>query len=214
MGKRKTFDLSVYVIIDPEICGDEKVEKVVQAAIEGGATFLQLRNKSDCEAVVEDQARRIVGVLADGDVTFVIDDYVELAAVPGVDGVHVGQEDMGFGEARKIIGEDKILGLTAFTPGHYEALDPTIVDYAGTGPVFSTLTKPDKAVLGVGGFADLVKKAPVPVVGIGGIIPDNAGAVIKAGAQGIAVIRAVVGADDPKEATQNFVNAVKEARNT
>ena len=83
----------------------------------------------------------------------------------------LGQEDMDFRIAREIIGEDKVLGLTAFTLEHYEEIDPALVDYVGTGPVFSTLTKPDKRVLGVDGFAKLVAKAPVPVVGIGGITP-------------------------------------------
>lgn len=212
MSKRNNFDLSVYVVIDPEICGDECLESVVRAAVRGGATFLQLRNKSGSEKEVENQARRIMDVLADSNVVFVLNDYVALAARLDVDGVHVGQEDMDFRAARRMIGEDKVLGLTAFTREHYRVVDSGVVDYVGTGPVFSTLTKPDKTVLGVDGFAALVQCAPVPVVGIGGITPDHAGAVIKAGAQGVAMIRAVVGADDPEEATREFVTAVEEAR--
>ncbi len=215
MASRRHFDLSVYVIIDPSICGDERVIEVARAALEGGATFLQLRNKHDPDNVVEKQARGIAEVLAASsfsNVGFVIDDRVELAVIPGVDGVHIGQDDMGFKEARKLIGEDKILGLTAFTMEHYKKVDPDMVDYVGTGPVFPTMTKPDKAVLGVDGLAKLVKLAPVPVVGIGGVTPNNAGEVIKAGAQGVAMIRAVVGVDDPKAATREFVNAVMEAR--
>ena len=212
MGKRKDFDLSVYVVLDPEICGDERLESVALAAVEGGATFLQLRNKVAPEEVVEEQALRIMEVLADFYVSFVIDDHVDLAARLDADGVHVGQEDMDYRAAREIIGEGKILGLTAFTPEHYEEIDPALVDYVGTGPVFSTLTKPDKRVLGVDGFAKLVAKAPVPVVGIGGITPENAGAVIKAGADGVAMIRAVVGAENPGLAAMEFVQAVEEAR--
>ncbi len=221
----RKFDLSVYVIIDPAVCGEDRVEEVTIAALEGGATFLQLRNKHDPDDVVERQAQRIIRVLA-GDpsysscssyssysnVRFVIDDRVQLAARLGVDGVHIGQDDMDYRRARGLIGEDKILGLTAFTREHYADIDRNKVDYVGTGAVFPTLTKPDKKVLGIAGFADLVKSAPVPVVGIGGITPDNAGDVIKAGAHGVAMIRAVVAADDPKAETQNFVNAVKGAR--
>lgn len=208
----KSFDLSVYVIIDPEICGDDKLEFVALAALRGGATFLQLRNKKDTQLVVEKQARRIMEVVEGFDAVFVLDDYVELATRLGADGVHVGQDDMNYRRARAIIGEDKILGLTAFTRAHYDDIDPGIVDYVGTGPVFSTLTKPDKKVLGVGGFADLVKHACVPVVGIGGISPDNAGEVIKAGAHGVAMIRSVVGALDVQGAARAFVDAVKGAR--
>lgn len=215
MSQRKRFDLSVYVIIDPAVCGDDRLEVVTKAALDGGATFLQLRNKHDPENVIEDQVRRIMDVLAKpsySDVTFVIDDYAEIAAKLGVDGVHVGQDDMDYREARKLIGDDKILGLTAFSIQHYEEIDTDTVDYVGTGPVYPTLTKPDKQVLGVDGFAELVKHAPVPVVGIGGVTPKNTGNIIKAGAQGVAMIGAVVGADDPKAVTKDFVRVVKEAR--
>ncbi|MCK5374157.1 MAG: thiamine phosphate synthase [Alphaproteobacteria bacterium] len=213
---RKNFDLSVYVIIDPSVCAGRSVEDITYAVLEGGATFLQLRNKIDPLAVVEYQAQQIANILANSysysDVAFVLDDYVELAVALDLDGVHVGQEDMAAQEARALIGEDKILGLTAFTPEHYAKVDPKIVDYIGTGPVYPTLTKPEKDVLGIEGFKNLVRTAPVPVVGIGGVTPDNAAAVIRAGAHGVSMIRAVVGADDPKKATQDFVNIVKDAR--
>jgi len=215
MSKRDRFDLSVYVIIDPAICGDAHIDEVTRAALDGGATFLQLRNKVDTEDIIEKQARRIMGILTDpayANISFVIDDYVELAVKLDADGVHVGQGDMDFKAARDLIGEDKILGLTAFTHEHYEALDPGVVDYVGTGPIFPTLTKPDKAVLGIEAFTNFVKNPPVPVVGIGGITPKNAGEVIKAGAHGVAMIRAVVGDVDPKAATQDFSTVVKEAR--
>jgi thiamine-phosphate pyrophosphorylase len=215
MGNRAQFDLSVYVIIDPSICGDEQVSEVTRAVLDGGATFVQLRNKKDFDDVVEKQAHRIMDILADSaysNVTFVIDDRTELAARLNVDGVHIGQDDIDYKQARKLIGEDKILGLTAFTYEHYAAVDTSQVDYLGTGPVFPTLTKPDKAVLGLDGFASLAKKAPILVVGLGGITPENAGAVIKAGADGVAMIRAVVGVEDPKKATQEFTRVVKEAR--
>ncbi len=216
MGNRRQFDLSVYVIIDPLVCGDERVAEVTKAVLDGGATFLQLRNKLDPDDVVEGQVQRIIDVLASdpvySNVRFVIDDRVELASRLNVDGVHIGQDDMDYKEARDLIGADKILGLTAFSLDHYEAIDPAIVDYVGTGPVFPTQTKPDKVVLGIDEFANLVKQAPVPVVGIGGVEPENAGNIIKAGANGVAMISAVVGAQDPKAATQNFLTAVKEAR--
>lgn len=212
MDKRKSFDLSVYVIIDPEICGGDGLETLVSSVTQGGATFLQLRNKKDSELVIEKQARRIMEVLGDSDVTFVLDDYVDLAAKLGMDGVHIGQEDMDYRRARELIGENKVLGLTAFTRRHYEEIDPQVVDYVGTGPVFSTLTKPDKTVLGIDGFSELVRYAPVPVVGIGGITPENSGDVIRAGASGVAMIRSVVGSDDPKGEVMKFVNAVKGAR--
>ena len=209
---RKNFDLSIYFIADSSVCAGRPVEDVVAAAVKGGATMVQLRNKICTRDIVANEARRVQGVLADSDVPFIINDHVELAAEIGADGVHIGQEDMSAKEARNIIGTDTILGLTAFTRTHYDAFDHEIIDYVGTGPFHATLTKPDKPVLGADGFAQLAKSSPVPVVGIGGITPDNAGDVIAAGAQGVAMMRAVSEAADPEIAARYFVKAVEGAR--
>lgn len=209
---RKNFDLSIYFIADSSVCAGRAVEDVVTAAVKGGATMVQLRNKMCTRDIVADEARRVQRVLADSDVAFIINDHVELAVEIGADGVHIGQEDMSVKEARSIIGTDAILGLTAFTRTHYDALDPDMIDYVGTGPFYATLTKPDKPVLGADGFAQLVKSSSVPVVGIGGITSDNAGDVITAGAQGVAMMRAVSEANDPQAAARHFVKAVEGAR--
>jgi len=212
MKKRDNFDVSVYVVIDPSVCGGRAVEEVAAMALCGGASMIQLRNKVDSLAIVKDQAHAIQSILADSSVAFIINDHVELAAEINADGVHIGQGDMDAIEARKVIGNNKILGLTAFTKDHYSSVSPDIVDYFGTGPVYPTLTKPDKAVLGIDGFAKLAKDSPVPVVGIGGITPKNAGAVIKAGASGVAMMRSVSEAENPEQAVSDFVTSVKEAR--
>lgn len=212
MSARPKFDLSVYVIIDPATCNNRQVEDVARQACAGGATMMQLRNKSDDLNVVEQQATAIQRVLDGSDISFILNDHVELAAKINADGVHIGQEDMSAREARAMIGADKILGLTAFAEEHYAAIDKSIVDYVGTGPFYPTLTKPDKAVLGAEKFKDLITKAPLPVVGIGGITPQNAPAVIDAGADGVAMMRAVTAAEDIKQATRDFVHAVERAR--
>lgn len=209
---RKNFDLSIYFIADSSVCAGRLVEDVVAAAVKGGATMVQLRNKMCTRDIVADEARRVQNVLADSGVAFIINDHVELAAEIGADGVHIGQEDMSAEEARRIIGVDMILGLTAFTHTHYDVLDPEIIDYVGTGPFYTTLTKPDKPVLGADGFAQLAKNSPVPVVGIGGITPENTCDVIAAGAQGVAMMRAVSETPDPEAAARCFVKAVEGAR--
>ena len=206
---RKSFDLSVYFVADPHVCGGRAIEDVVASAVRGGATMVQLRNKTDSVERIEKQARTIQALLAESAIPFILNDYVALAAEIGADGVHIGQDDMKPAEARKIIGDDKILGLTAFTEEHYKAVNKRIVDYVGTGPVFPTLTKPDKTVLGVDGFAALVNQSPVPVVGIGGITPENAADVIAAGAQGVAMMRGVSEARDPEDAVRGFVAATR-----
>lgn len=208
---RHNFDLSVYFIADPSVCQGRMVEDVIAAAVRGGVTMVQLRNKVDDLSVVERQALAIQGFLADSNVPFILNDHVELAAKIDADGVHIGQDDISAAQARDIIGADKILGLTAFTRVHYDALDPNIVDYIGTGPFYSTLTKPDKLVMGADAFSLLVDTAPVGVVGIGGITPDNAADVIVCGAQGVAMMRSISEAENVEGAARKFVNVVKGA---
>lgn len=209
---RTSFDLSVYFVLDPAVCGGCAIEDVAEQAIKGGITMLQLRNKCDAPDIVLSQAQSLKAILADSSIPFIMNDHVEIAAKVQADGVHIGQGDMSAMRAREIIGDDVILGLTAYSHDHYDAINPKIIDYVGTGPYFPTLTKPDKAVLGADGFAELVKDSPVPVVGIGGITPENAGQVIKGGAQGVAMMRAISESDNPVAAARRFVCAVQEAR--
>ena len=201
------------MIIDPVVCRGRAVADIADAACKGGATIIQLRNKHDDILCVKEQALSIQKVLEGSDVPFIINDYVDLVKELDLDGVHIGQEDGSPEDARRIIGGDKVLGLTAFSKAHYDAIDPSNVDYVGTGPFYATKTKPNKAVLGLQGFTDLMKYAPVPVVGIGGITPTNSAAVIEAGAQGVAMMRAVSEADDPTAATRLFVDVVQGVSN-
>lgn len=209
MTLRRSFDLSVYFIADPSVCGGRSVESVVRAAVKGGATMVQLRNKSGDMNIIEREARAIQEVLYNSDIAFIINDYVDLAVKIGADGVHIGQEDISPAKAREKIGAAAILGLTAFTLEHFTDLDASIVDYVGMGPFYATKTKPDKPVLGAEGFKALAKISPVPVVGIGGITVENAAQVMQAGAQGVAMMRSVSEADDPAEAARLFRGEVK-----
>ncbi len=212
MSKRNDFDLSVYFVVDPSVCNGRAVEAVVRDAVIGGVTMVQLRNKVDTADIVEAQARAIQTILADSNVAFIINDHVALAAKIGADGVHIGQEDMSAAQARKIIGESAILGVTAYNTAHYAAIDTACVDYLGTGPFFSTLTKPDKAVLGAHGFASLVCTTSLPVVGIGGITPENANDVMAAGANGVAMMRSVSQADDVIGAAKKFAEIIRKTK--
>ncbi len=199
------FNPSVYFIADSSVCNGRRIEEVVAAAVRGGVTAVQLRNKTDSFEIIEREALAVREVLSDSNILFIINDYVELAAKIGADGAHIGQGDMCAAQARDIIGADKILGVTAFTREHYDKIDVQIIDYVGTGPFYTTKTKPDKSVLGADGFAKLAKGFPLPVVAIGGITPDNAGTAIKAGASGVAMMRAISESDDPESAARGFV---------
>lgn len=200
--------LKRYFVADPSVCEGRNVADVVREAVRGGVTMVQLRNKFDAPDIVREQALAVQSVLAGSNVPFLINDHVKIAVEVNADGVHIGQGDMSAEKARTMIGQDKILGLTAFTRAHYDAIDPAVVDYVGTGPVFPTLTDKGKPVLGVAGFCDLIEYAPVPVVGIGGITANNACDVIDAGAAGVAVMRAISAADDPCIAARGLLNCV------
>lgn len=203
------FDPLVYFIVDPAVCRGRPIEDVTAAAVRGGVSMVQLRNKIDTSDVVEAQARGLQRVLAGTGVPLIINDHVEVAVKVGADGVHVGQGDCDPAAAREMIGADKILGVTAYRRSHYEVIDPAVVDYVGTGPIFPTKTKPDKPVLELELFQELLVYAPFPVVGIGGITPENARAVMETKADGVAMMRAISEADDPEQAARAFVEVMR-----
>lgn len=203
---RMSFDLSVYCVVDPQACAGRNPSDVAVHAALGGATMIQYRDKRGDVDAAYAGAKAMQKALRDHglQVPFLVNDYPEIAADIGADGVHVGQGDMRVQDVRDMIGADKILGLTAFTADHMTALDPALVDYVGTGPVFPTLTDKGKPVLGIEGMRPLVALSPVPVVAIGGITADKAADVMTSGCAGVAMMRAVTAADDSKGAAQDF----------
>lgn len=211
MKTKSSLDMSVYFIADPDVMGGRDIVDVTRRAIDGGVTMVQLRDKSGDMPRMVQFAKRLRVVTQNHGIPFLINDRVDVALVVGADGVHLGQGDLPPREARKTLGPHAIIGWTAYTDDHMQAVDPDVVDYVGTGPFYATLTKPDKPVLGPEKFADLVRQSPVPVVGIGGITADNANAVFKAGADGVAMMRGISEAEDPVRAAREFVQCSRKA---
>ena len=207
-----SFDLSVYFVLDPSLCGGRDVVDVARAAVVGGVTMIQLRNKSGNILELLDQAQKLREILNPLNVPLIINDRADVAKEINADGVHLGQGDMSPKEAREILGPDKIIGITTFTEDHFKAIDPATVNYAGTGPFYPTKTDKGKPLMGAEKFSALVKISPVPVVGIGGVTPENAAAVIQSGAGGVAMMRAISESENPEAAARNFVNVVNTAR--
>jgi thiamine-phosphate pyrophosphorylase len=205
---RKKFDLSVYFIADPSVCTGRSLFDVVRLAVSGGVTMVQLRDKSG----LFENAQPVREFLKTQGIPFIVNDNVDLAMMIDADGVHLGQGDMEPASARDILGPQKIIGVTAFEEDHFRNIDHEIADYAGTGPFYATPTKPGKKVLGPRRFAELVKLSPVPIVGIGGITPENAAAVIESGAAGVAMMRAISESADPALAAKKFANTVTATR--
>jgi thiamine-phosphate pyrophosphorylase len=209
---RLAFDLSLYLVIGPDATAGRDVTSVALAAVRGGATMIQLRYKAGASEVMQ-SAREVIEVLRPTGVPVIINDRVDLARALGAQGVHVGQADTPAADARRILGEDAIVGVSITDPAQLAAVDPEVVDYLGVGPIFATGSKPDaSAPLGLETLSLIARSVRLPVAAIGGITEENAAAVIRAGADGVAVISAICAADDPEEAARNLSTRIEEAR--
>ncbi|MDQ7842320.1 MAG: thiamine phosphate synthase [Armatimonadota bacterium] len=206
-------DYSVYVITDRSIGGGRSHEEMVAAAIAGGATIVQVREKRlPTRAFVEAVARARAVAVAAG-IPLIVNDRVDVALAVDADGVHVGPDDLPVAVARRLLGRHKIVGASAGTVEEAVAAERDGATYLGVGSVFATSSKPDAgAPIGVAALQEIVRAVRIPVVGIGGITAANASRVIAAGASGVAVISSVVGADDITAATRRLVEVVRAAR--
>lgn len=209
---RKTFDCSIYFIADPAACGARSIVPVVEKALEGGVTMVQYRDKKSAPELRMQNARAVLKLCRAAGVPLLINDHVKLAHEIGADGVHIGQGDSAPEKARAALGDDAIIGLTAFTEQHLDDVDPHIVDYVGTGPVYETKTDKGKPVIDPIGLAWLREFSPVPMVGIGGITPERAAEVILSGADGVAVMRAIGVAENPDQVVRSFRRIIEKAR--
>jgi thiamine-phosphate pyrophosphorylase len=209
----KTFDLSLYLVLDPDLCSGIGMIETARAAVAGGATMVQLRDKQSGTAVIIETGRALMAMLAGSGALLVVNDDVDAALAIGADGLHIGQDDINPQRARAMIGADMILGLSVETEALAAAIDPALVDYAGVGPVFSTPTKPDhKQPIGYEGLAKLVALAPVPSVAIGGLKAEHVGNVLTSGAKGVAVVSAICGTVDPQAAAAAITAEIERFR--
>ncbi|NBN78906.1 thiamine phosphate synthase [Microvirga tunisiensis] len=206
----RRFDLSLYLVTD-EIRRPGLEDDVI-AAVRGGVTLVQLRDKSAPHAVVAEFARRLKARLDEHRVPLILNDRVEVARMIGAAGVHIGTRDMTPAEARQMLGPNAIIGVSVSEAAHLDRFDPADVDYVGIGPVHPTLTKPDHATpIGAEGLARLCAAARLPAVAIGGLTAQDAPAVRAAGAQGLAVVSAILSDGDAEQAARRLRRAWEEA---
>ena len=209
----KAFDLSLYLVLDPDLCAGIGMVETARLAIAGGATMVQLRDKHAGTIRMIETGRALKQALDGTGALLIVNDDVEAAIAIGADGLHIGQEDMDAMRARTMIGPDMILGLSVESEALANAVDPDLVDYTGVGPVFATPTKTDhKQPIGFDGLARLVKASPVPSVAIGGLKADHVAQVFAAGARGLAVVSAICGTPDPEAATRRIAAEIRKAR--
>ena len=196
-------DLSLYLVLDPGLCAGVGMVETARAAVAGGATVVQLRDKTADTARMIETGLALKAALAGTGAALIVNDDVEAAVAIGADGLHIGQGDMAVTEARARIGPAMVLGLSVETPALAASVDPGLVDYIGVGPVFATPSKLDhKTPVGFHGLAAQVAASPVPAVAIGGLKAEHVAQVLKAGARGVAVVSAICGQPDPEAAAR------------
>jgi thiamine-phosphate pyrophosphorylase len=210
-------DLRLYALLDPERAGGHDLAELGRKVVAGGATLVQLRDKHGSTRRMIDETRAIKAALTSAGVPLLVNDRVDVALAAGADGVHVGQDDMPVAEARRLLGPSAVIGLSVKTLGEAEAAPLDALDYVCVGGVFVTTSKDNvKAPIGITGMKELLAtfraRAPkVPVGAIAGIDETNAGEVVSAGADGVAVISALSLAPDPTGAARRLRGIVDES---
>lgn len=196
-------DYSLYLVTDRALSLGRSTADIVSQAIKGGVTCVQLREKHCSTREFIDQARTVRHILAAAapHIPLIINDRLDVALAVGADGVHLGQQDMTLADARRLAGKQLIIGISAESVDDAVRAEQEGADYIGISPVYATPTKTDTAApLGLEGVSAIRAAVSLPLVGIGGISLANAAAVIQAGADGIAVVSAIVAAPCPQTA--------------
>jgi thiamine-phosphate pyrophosphorylase len=208
-------DLRLYALVDPERANGRALEDLAQRVVAGGATLVQLRDKHGTTRRLVEEARAIKQALGASSVPLLVNDRVDVALAAGADGVHVGQDDMAVADARRLLGDRAIIGLSVKTVAQAREAPVDLLDYVAIGGVFATTSKdnPDPPV-GTDGLraiaaavrarAAKLPTAKLPIAAIAGIDRRNAGDVIAAGADGVAVISALSMTADPTEAARDL----------
>jgi thiamine-phosphate pyrophosphorylase len=201
------------LVTDSALANGRSLAGIVAAAVNGGVTMVQLREKTASTRAFIEQARVLKRLLAPLHVPLLINDRIDVALAAGADGAHVGQQDMPVALARQLLGPAAIIGLSITELGQVRDRDVELADYLGVGPIFAQSTKLDATPpLGLDGLVAVRRASGKPIVAIGGISAANADAVRSAGADGIAVVSAIMGADDPRAAAAALVSAPKAGR--
>lgn len=209
-------DLSLYLVTDRALCLGRPLVEVVGQAVAGGATLVQLREKHASTREMVELARALLAVLTPLGVPLLINDRLDVALAVGAAGAHLGQSDMPLAEARALLGPSAVLGLSVETLDQLreaERLPPGLVNYYGLSPIFQTPTKTDAGPgWGLEGLAraraTVSAGSSLPLVAIGGLHAGNAAQVLRAGADGLAVVSALCSAPDPKRAASELAGII------
>lgn len=201
----KNLDLSLYLVTDNSD-DVEKFLKTIEEGIKGGVSVVQIREKTADTLDFYNLALKVKEITTKYNVPLIINDRVDVALAIDADGVHVGQSDMPCDVTRKLIGNDKILGVSAATIEEAQKAEKDGADYIGTGAVFPTATKDDAPKITKKDLKEVVDSIDIPVVAIGGITLDNAHELKDTGIAGLSVVSAIMSAENPKKASEELLN--------
>lgn len=203
----RRLDLSgLYVILDPSVCPDRSLSDALEASVESGAKLFQYRNKQASMKAAYEETLALRKLAHKLGALFIVNDRCDLALAVEADGVHLGQGDLPFHYARKLMGPEKLIGISTHNPEQVVAATAAGPDYLGFGPIFTPGSKTDHdPVVGVAGLKAIRSLTPLPIFGIGGITLDQVEDVMSAGANGVAVISAILKAPDIRQTVSDFV---------
>lgn len=204
--------MTLYAVTDRAWAKKKTLMEQVEEALEGGITFLQLREKNLSQEEFIIEAKEMKELAAKYKVPFVINDNIDVALAVDADGVHIGQDDMSVEEARKLLGEDKIIGVSAHNVNEAMKAQKGGADYLGVGAVCATSTKKDANVVSKEEIKKIKEAVDIPIVAIGGIKKDNIHTLKGTGVDGVAVVSAIFAAEDIKETSKELLDTVKEMK--
>ena len=202
--------LKLYLVTDSTDKSDEEFLKALEEAIEGGVTFVQIREKNKTTAEYINLVSKALEITRKHNVPLIVDDRVDVVLATGADGVHVGKEDMPVETARKILGKDKIVGATTKTVEQALAAYEAGADYLGVGAIYPTTTKVKTVLTSTETLNDICNAVPIPANAIGGLNKDNLGVLKGIPIAGVCVVSAIMKSESPKEAAQGLIKAIEE----
>jgi len=207
-------DLTLYLITDDGYLADRDWLKAIEEAIKGGVTVVQYRSKSGTKTTREmyEELLQLRELTKKYGVPLIVNDRVDLALAVDADGVHIGQDDLPAEVVRKLLGEEKIIGISTHSLEEVEKANDLPVDYIAFGSIYRTPTKEKPIVVGIEKLKEAKKVAKKPLVAIGGIMPYNVDEVIKAGADGVAVISAILGFQNTFKAAESMKRAIEKIK--
>ncbi|MGG4035168.1 thiamine phosphate synthase [Paenibacillus cisolokensis] len=197
LGKKDWRSFRLYVITGENYHPGRSLTDVMEETLRGGADIVQLRDKNASKADLLEKAKQLRELTARYGVPLIINDHPDIAIAVGADGVHLGQDDMPLAEARRLLGPERIIGISTHNIGQARLAQAEGADYIGVGPVFPTGTKPGRTPVTLSYVSEAAAEIRIPFVAIGGITPDNVDSVLEAGARRICAVSAIVGNADP-----------------